>query len=79
MKYLIIALISSAYGRETLSPAINKSIITDIETTLNTEGKLCNYYGSENPFGTDSQFLLNFKVCDSCGKFQIGDTLKLTK
>lgn len=55
-------------------------IITDIETAVNGEnGKNCNYYGYGNTYMTFTLVGSNFKFRDTCGKFQIGDTLNIVK
>jgi len=78
MKYLIIALILSACGREGISPGTKQSIIQSIEVRDDNK-KLCYYFGDGGGFATEAPLRFDFKVCDSCGKFQIGDTIKFTK
>jgi len=61
----------------------NPLIVDEIETAFvrNSCNCMCNYYGRNNagkgrvitPTST------HFKYTDTCGKYQIGDTLKITK
>ena len=54
-------------------------ITSTIESIEYRHNGLCWYYGNGDNNATVGLFYYDFKVCDSCGKFQIGDTLNLTK
>jgi len=56
---------------------IEKIIITDVETANN--GVDCNYYGWGDRWMVITVTNDKFKFRDTCGKFQIGDTLNIIK
>lgn len=53
-------------------------VISDIESKSFHPG-YCYYYGTGTQANTVAISRSNFQFIDSCGKFQIGDTIKLTK
>lgn len=78
MKKLILILsmflVSCGYAPMDNTTAI---VIIDIETAINNVD--CNYYGKGNPAMIISNTANEFKFRDTCGKFQIGDTLNIVK
>lgn len=51
-------------------------IVTEIESY---DEVYCNYYGIGNSSMTETVTVYQFKFRDSCGKYQVGDTIKFVK
>lgn len=70
--FLLIALLLISCG---YAPIDNTTpvIVTCIEKDINTS---CDYYGEGNRFLNFAVTSCKFKFRDSCGKYQIGDTIK---
>lgn len=81
MKKIIVilsVLILNSCGYETIDTT-KTAVITEIEMT-SKEGRCC-YRGFGNTVSCFSEIFSEsmFVFYDSCGKFQIGDTLKIVK
>lgn len=71
---LILTIFLISCGRDYMDNQ-NTIIITDIESTKDC----CLYYG-KGRYGSNSNWaLLKFCFIDSCGKYTIGDTIKIIK
>lgn len=79
MKKLIaifLVILMASCGRKVMNPTKDLCIISSIEA--NPDGT-CEYYGYGDWSETNALFAFDFKFIDSCGKFQVGDTIRLTK
>ena len=77
MKYiLILTLVLTSCGYAPISNT-EPVIITDIE--ISSDREACNYYGKGCQGMVFTITSPKFVFRDTCGKFQIGDTVKLTK
>lgn len=76
---LIIALLSSC-GYSPISQRIG-IVITRIENYKEGDhmGCWCNYYGEGDVASVKTATSWDFKFTDSCGRFQIGDTIIFVK
>ena len=79
-KLLIVLMISLTFvscGYAPMDNTMEKPIvITSIE---NVGGNSCNYYGRGNYNMVVTLTSSEFKFRDTCGKFQIGDTINFVK
>lgn len=71
---LVLGLFISC-GNDSYSSIENKNIVERIKKHSYSEG--CSYYGKAEPTGICSS--TSFRLIDTCGKFNIGDTIILTK
>lgn len=77
LKLLILSLLVAGCGYAPMDYATNHCIINKIE--INNDGT-CSYFGNSN--GEDRVLTATekaFMFVDYCGKFQIGDTVKIVK
>ena len=72
---LIIAVLFMGCG---YAPMDNKHPII-IKSMSKSSDNLCNYYGSGNSAMVFTNTSFDFLFRDTCGKFQIGDTLNFVK
>lgn len=79
MKKLIFSLVLasivlvSSCGNDTYSTIHERNVVHSIE--VNSKG--CSYYGRGAMTGLFTS--TSFRLIDTCGKFNIGDTIRLTK
>ena len=70
---LALTVVASSCGNDTYSAIHERNVIHSIE--VDSEG--CSYYG--NGYMTGVYTSTSFRLIDTCGKFNIGDTIRLTK
>lgn len=77
MKKLIALLLFTSCGYAPMDNTFDKGItITKMEQVDKVS---CLYYGRGNNFLVTSITSVDFMFCDTCGKFQIGDTINFVK
>lgn len=75
MKKLLFLLILSGCGYSSVDSYSKVVVISRIEQVTS----YCWYYGEGTNSGIVTLTSSQFRFTDTCGKFQIGDTVKLTK
>lgn len=76
MKKVVLLLLLSSCGYAPMDNYSNQVIITKIDKS---SSNACSYYGIGNTNLVSTPTSFHFKFRDTCGKFQIGDTLNIVK